>query len=122
MNESVGNQEHESTCPVQYRDGDVGKNWGGSLIVINGILCVSAKSAALAHGFTCDYLARRCREGVIRGSLVARRWYVDPASLQQFIEDAERQETERRQRLLFTRARERKLGRIITQREVTCAP
>jgi hypothetical protein len=101
---------------------DVRKVAGGALIVIDGILCISAKSAALAHGFTCDYLARRCREGMIRGSLVDRRWYVDPASLQQFIADTERKEVERHQRLLFTRASERKLGRIITQRDVTCTP
>jgi hypothetical protein len=69
---------------------------GSDVIHFDGVRFISAASAAKEFGFVRDYLARLCRQGLVRGRQVGRNWYIDHRALQQFfIQQAHRKELAR---------------------------
>ncbi|MFQ5541059.1 MAG: hypothetical protein ACE5F4_02335, partial [Candidatus Paceibacteria bacterium] len=51
----------------------------------------SVKKVAARFGYTADYVSRLAREGKIAGEKVDGVWFVDPASLAAFVEEAEKE-------------------------------
>jgi hypothetical protein len=72
---------------------------GSDEIVIQGSRYVSAARAAKESGFVRDYIARLCRQGVVRGQQIDSAWYVDPKSLQQFLSDRKDHQDRRNEEL-----------------------
>src|ERR1700689_5729110 len=72
---------------------------GSDEIVIQGSRYVSAARAAKESGFVRDYIARLCRQGVVRGQQIDSAWYVDPKSLQQFLTDRKDRQDRRNEEL-----------------------
>lgn len=58
-------------------------------IHFDGVRYISAASAAKEFGFVRDYLARLCRQGIVRGRQVGKKWYVDHRALQTFLIEQE---------------------------------
>ncbi|PIR83523.1 hypothetical protein COU18_03840, partial [Candidatus Kaiserbacteria bacterium CG10_big_fil_rev_8_21_14_0_10_51_14] len=54
-------------------------------IFFDGRRYISANEAASSVGFTRDYIARMCRQGKIKSRRVAKNWYVDYGSFQDFL-------------------------------------
>jgi len=54
-------------------------------LVQNGISYVTAKAAAPAAGISADYITKLCRKGDVNAVVVGSTWYVDEASLADFV-------------------------------------
>lgn len=74
---------------------------------INGAQYLPATEAGRHFGYTNDYVAKLAREKKILGTRVGRQWFVDPASLEHFIEEAKRRKNEHAKRLRIERREER---------------
>lgn len=74
---------------------------------VDGVSYLPLKEAARLSSYTRDYIARLAREGKIAATRIGRQWYVDPASLQEFVEQAELELSIRREHLRLVRQQER---------------
>jgi hypothetical protein len=73
----------------------------------NGTTYLSSKEAGRLSGYTSDYVAKLAREGKILATRVGIQWFVEPASLNVFLEEAERARIARKEALRVERLRER---------------
>lgn len=54
-------------------------------LVKNGISYITAKAAAPGAGISADYITKLCRKGEVNAVVVGTTWYVDEASLAEFV-------------------------------------
>src|SRR3989344_5915809 len=57
---------------------------------------ITSTIAAERFGFTNDYISLLCRQKKITGSFVGRMWYVEPESLQTFLQEAKQKQEQKR--------------------------
>ena len=60
-------------------------------VVINGVVYVRSRDAAHVVNLAADYISRLARTGVVAGQLTENVWFVNLASLNDFIANQERQ-------------------------------
>ena len=60
-------------------------------VVLDGVTYIRSRDAARAVNLALDYVSRLARHGAISGQRVSGIWFVDLASLQNFIVEQERQ-------------------------------
>ena len=80
-------------------------------IEINGIEFITTREAAKVANYSNDYISKLAREGRVKGMQLGRQWFVDPTSLQNFLEQKKieknlRSEELRRERMLERTAQE----------------
>src|SRR3989344_3853839 len=75
-------------------------------IFFDGKRYISANEAGISAGFTRDYVARLCRDGKISGRRVGTHWYVEQASLKDFLVTQEYAKSRRSESLAEERIRE----------------
>src|SRR3989338_6264651 len=75
-------------------------------IFFDGKRFVSASEASLSSSRARDYIARLCRHGRIAGRRIGKNWYVDHASLTNFLVTQEHAKGEHREELTRQRVRE----------------
>src|SRR3989338_11074906 len=75
-------------------------------IFFDGKRYISANEAGISAGFTRDYIARLCRDGKISGRRVGKHWYVEQASLKNFLVTQEYAKSRRSESLAEERVRE----------------
>src|SRR3989344_5840435 len=75
-------------------------------IFFDGKRYISANEAGISAGFTRDYVARLCRDGKISGRRVGTHWYVEQASLKDFLVTQEYAKSRRSESLTEERIRE----------------
>src|SRR3989344_6060360 len=75
-------------------------------IFFDGKRYISANEAGISVGFTRDYIARLCRDGKISGRRVGKHWYVEQASLKDFLVTQEYAKSRRSESLTEERIRE----------------
>ncbi len=77
---------------------------------------IPTKAASEFSGYHADYLARLCREGKIEGAQIGRTWFINRASLEEFVKEQEKKKQERAEELRTAREREyRRAQRPIMQ-------
>ena len=79
-------------------------------IVISGVTYVRSRDAARLVNFAFDYVSRLARAQLVDGKRVDGLWFINVASLQQFIADQERQKQAWRARLAEMRREEQRLA------------
>ena len=82
-------------------------------IDINGVTFVPTRVAAKAVSLSHDYIARLAREGKIMAVLVSRSWYVNPASLNEWVMANEVEKHSRSQLLQSERAAENQYAETV---------
>src|SRR3989344_385549 len=75
-------------------------------IFFDGRRYISANEAAASADLTRDYIARLCRDGRVAGRRIGKNWYVDHASLKDFLITQEFAKSRRSESLVEERARE----------------
>lgn len=75
-------------------------------IKINEVALIPIKEAAKKVSYSRDYIARLAREKKITASQISRQWFVDMASLQNFIDSVEIEQKIRKQNLSDERKRD----------------
>src|SRR3989344_2766168 len=75
-------------------------------IFFDGKRYISAHDAAASADLTRDYIARLCRDGRVAGRRIGKNWYVDHASLKDFLITQEFAKSRRSESLVEERARE----------------
>ena len=83
-------------------------------VEINGASFLPIKDASKLVSYSRDYVARLAREQKIVASQIGRQWFIDVASLKNFAQSAELEQTVRKQQLSLERKREQ-----IVKQEVT---
>jgi hypothetical protein len=78
-------------------------------VTIDGVALLPIKDAAARASYTRDYVARLAREGKVTASRIGRQWFIDPASLDQFVAHAEQEKSIRQRELQLQRQREREV-------------
>jgi hypothetical protein len=73
----------------------------------NSINFLSSKEAGARSGYTSDYISRLAREGKVIAKRVGIQWFVEAASLENFLTEAERTREERKEVLRRERLSER---------------
>lgn len=79
-----------------------------SQIVIDGVTYEASGQLASRFGYTIDYISRLAREGRVQATRVGRKWFVEPTSLEQFVEDSKLKKAELSARV----SAERKLEKL----------
>jgi hypothetical protein len=79
-------------------------------VVIGGVTFVRSRDAARVVGFNPDYVSSLARAHVIAGQLIHNVWFVNLASLKEFIANQERQKELWRARLADMRREEQRLA------------
>ena len=79
-------------------------------VVINGVTYIRSRDAARTVSLALDYVSRLARQGVIAGKRVSGIWFVDLASLNNFIAEQERQKELLRARFAQMRREEQRLA------------
>jgi hypothetical protein len=79
-------------------------------IVIGGVTYVRSRDAARVVSLAFDYVSRLARAELVDGKLVDGLWFINVASLQQFLADQERQKQIWRARLAELRREEQRLA------------
>lgn len=74
---------------------------------LNGKFFLSSKEAARLSGYTSDYVARLARLKKVNATRVGTQWFVEPKSLEDFLQTADRTRAERSEQLRQERKRER---------------
>lgn len=74
---------------------------------LNGIIYLSSKEAGRLSGYTSDYVSRLAREGKVAATRVGTQWFVEPKSLDGFLQNAEKAKEERKNILRDERLKER---------------
>lgn len=74
---------------------------------LNGIFYLSSKEAGRLSGYTSDYVSRLAREEKIVATRVGTQWFVEPKSLDAFLQFAEKAREERKNILRKERLLER---------------
>lgn len=69
---------------------------------------LSASEAAKAFGYTGDYVARLARQGKIKAGRIGRQWFVDPTSLEYFVNRTQQSQKKRIKNIRLERKAERK--------------
>jgi hypothetical protein len=54
-------------------------------LIIDGLTCISIADAAAESQLSKEYLARLARSGRLRARILARTWFFETHSLQQFL-------------------------------------
>jgi hypothetical protein len=54
-------------------------------LIIDGVTYISIRDAAAASRLSTEYLARLARQHRLRARIVARTWFIETDSLQQFL-------------------------------------
>jgi hypothetical protein len=75
----------------------------------NPINFLSSKEASARSGYTSDYISRLAREGKVIAKRVGISWFVDAASLENFVMESERAREARKETLRLERFHERTL-------------
>ena len=76
---------------------------------INGISFITSKEAAKKAGYSPDYIARLARERKVVGTQIDRQWFIDPGSLERFLESTRIEKEARKRQLQAERSEERRL-------------
>ena len=79
-------------------------------VVLNGVTYIRSRDAERQVHLALDYISRLAREGSIAGSRVSGIWFVNLASLKDFIANQERQKEIWRARLADMRREEQRLA------------
>lgn len=74
---------------------------------LNGKFFLSSKEAARLSGYTSDYVARLARLGKVSATRVGSQWFVEPKSLEDFLQVADSSREKRNEQLRSERKRER---------------
>lgn len=82
----------------------------GRKIVIEGVPYVRSRDAARVVNLAPDYVSSLARAGVIIGQLVNNLWFINLASLKQFMRDQRRQKEVWRAELARMRREEQRLA------------
>lgn len=77
-------------------------------IHLNGIFYLSSKEAGRLSGYTSDYVTKLAREKKVVATRVGAQWFVEPKSLDRFLQFAEKAKLERKNILRQERLGERK--------------
>lgn len=80
-----------------------------SSVKIGAVEFISVKDAALRSSYTRDYITRLARDEKVVATQVKRQWFIDPVSLQNFIESAKIEREIRGQLLREERRREQQV-------------
>src|SRR3989338_3253027 len=75
-------------------------------IFFDGKRYISAHDAAASADLTRDYIARLCRDGRVAGRRIGKNWYVDHASLKDFLVTQEYAKSSRSESLVRERVYE----------------
>lgn len=79
----------------------------GVSVHFNDTLYLSSKEAGRVSGYTSDYIARLARQGKVEATRVGTQWFVEPKSLEQFLQFAELSKEDRKNKLRTERRAER---------------
>ena len=77
-------------------------------VVLDGVTYIRSRDAARAVNLALDYVSRLARHGAISGQRVSEIWFVDLASLQNFIVEQNRQKELLRARFAQMRREEQR--------------
>lgn len=90
-----------------------------SSVKIGAVEFISVKDAASRSSYTRDYITRLARDEKVVATQVKRQWFIDPVSLQNFIESAKIEREIRGQLLREERRREQQAhGKNVTSEQV----
>ena len=79
-------------------------------VLINGVTYIRSRDAARSVHLAADYVSRLARQEAIAGKRVSGIWFVDLASLKNFIAEQERQKELLRARFAHMRREEQRIA------------
>jgi hypothetical protein len=79
-------------------------------VLINGVTYIRSRDAARAVNLALDYVSRLARQEAIAGKRVSSIWFVELASLQNFVAEQERRKELLRARFAQMRREEQRLA------------